>query len=174
MQSLLYGLFGESPWNSESVQIPYKIINDSLWAKLTCFPYNNIYIICYHYRGHTWKTSPKLLWESHFMSIVPFDWSKTILIISYTHRTVNVFTETRQNKSLVKLGRHCGRNILILFSRMHILLLLGYYSIIKTIFLSNDHTTLLPCFNFNSKPPLSLYCLPSDTKVRKKWMNKNK
>ncbi len=49
MQSLLYGLFGESPWNSESVQIPYKIINDSLWAKLTCFPYNNIYIICYHY-----------------------------------------------------------------------------------------------------------------------------
>ncbi len=50
MQSLLYGLFGESPWNSESVQIPYKIINDSLWAKLTCFPYNNIYIICYHYK----------------------------------------------------------------------------------------------------------------------------
>ncbi len=49
MQSLLYGLFSESPWNSESVQIPYKIINDSLWAKLTCFPYNNIYIICYHY-----------------------------------------------------------------------------------------------------------------------------
>ncbi len=43
MQSLLYGLFGESPWNSESVQIPYKIINDSLWAKLTCFPYNYIY-----------------------------------------------------------------------------------------------------------------------------------
>ncbi len=43
MQSLLYGLFSESPWNSESVQIPYKIINDSLWAKLTCFPYNNIY-----------------------------------------------------------------------------------------------------------------------------------
>ncbi len=36
-------------WNSESVQIPYEIINDSLWAKLTCFPYNNIYIICYHY-----------------------------------------------------------------------------------------------------------------------------
>ncbi len=49
MQSLLYGLFSESPWNSESVQNPYKIINDSLWAKLTCFPYNNIYIICYHY-----------------------------------------------------------------------------------------------------------------------------
>ncbi len=52
MQSLLYGLFSESPWNSESVQIPYKIINDSLWAKLTCFPYNNIYIICYHYTTH--------------------------------------------------------------------------------------------------------------------------
>ncbi len=52
MQSLLYGLFGESPWNSESVQIPYKIINDSLWAKLTCFPYNNIYIICYHYSAY--------------------------------------------------------------------------------------------------------------------------
>ncbi len=51
MQSLLYGLFCESPWNSESVQIPFKIINDSLWAKLTCFPYKNIYIICYHY---TW------------------------------------------------------------------------------------------------------------------------
>ncbi len=48
MQSLLYGLFSESPWNSESVQIPYKIINGSFWAKLTCFPYNNIYIICYH------------------------------------------------------------------------------------------------------------------------------
>ncbi len=53
MQSLLYGLFGESPWNSESVQIPYKIVNDSLWAKLTCFPYNNIYIICYHYTAVT-------------------------------------------------------------------------------------------------------------------------
>ncbi len=52
MQNLLYGLFSESPWNSESVQIPYKIINDSLWAKLTCFPYNNIYIICYHYNSH--------------------------------------------------------------------------------------------------------------------------
>ncbi len=39
----------EETLKSESVQIPYKIINDSLWAKLTCFPYNNIYIICYHY-----------------------------------------------------------------------------------------------------------------------------
>ncbi len=61
MQSLLYGLFGESPWNSESVQIPYKIINDSLWAKLTCFPYNNIYIICYHYSTHTWSSGQPTL-----------------------------------------------------------------------------------------------------------------
>ena len=29
----------EQPWNSDSVQIPFKILNDSLWAKLTCFPY---------------------------------------------------------------------------------------------------------------------------------------
>ncbi len=36
---MLYSLFSESPWNSESVQIPYKIINDSLWAKLTCLCY---------------------------------------------------------------------------------------------------------------------------------------
>ncbi len=57
MQSLLYGLFSESPWNSESVQIPYKIINDSLWAKLTCFPYNNIYIICYHYNSSSFISS---------------------------------------------------------------------------------------------------------------------
>ncbi len=67
MQSLLYGLFGESPWNSESGQIPYKIINDSLWAKLTCFPYNNIYIICYHY-NYPFKMSfcvwVSLVWSS--------------------------------------------------------------------------------------------------------------
>ncbi len=42
--------------------------------------------------------------ESHFMSILPFDLSKTSAI-SHTHRTVKVFTATRQNK----LGRHCGR-----------------------------------------------------------------
>ncbi len=64
--------------------------------------------------------------ESHFMSILPFDLSKNS-IISYTPRTVNVFTATRQNKSLVKLGRQYGRNMLIFFSRMYILLLLGYY-----------------------------------------------
>ncbi len=45
MQSLLYGLFSESPWNRESAQIPYKIINDSLLAKLTCFPLNYILIL---------------------------------------------------------------------------------------------------------------------------------
>ncbi len=45
MQSLLYGLFSESPWNSESVQIPYKIINDLFWAKLTCFPLNYVLIL---------------------------------------------------------------------------------------------------------------------------------
>ncbi len=33
----------------------------------------------------------------------------------HIHRTVKVFTATHQNKSLVKLRRHCGRNILILF-----------------------------------------------------------
>ncbi len=64
MQSLLYGLFSESPWNSESVQIPYKIINDSLWAKLTCFPYNNIYIICYHYTVHYCCSSMPCLSET--------------------------------------------------------------------------------------------------------------
>ncbi len=40
----------------------------------------------------------------------------------HTHRTVNVFTATLQNKSSVKLERHCDRNILILFSRMYLLL----------------------------------------------------
>ncbi len=62
MQSLLYGLFSESPWNSESVQIPYKIINDSLWAKLTCFPYNNIYIyymLSLHIWQHPFETKKK-------------------------------------------------------------------------------------------------------------------
>ncbi len=29
----------DQPWNRELVQIPYKIINYSLWAKLTCFSY---------------------------------------------------------------------------------------------------------------------------------------
>ncbi len=41
------------------------------------------------------------------MSILPFDFSKSS-VISYTPRTVKVFTATRQNKSAVKLGRHCG------------------------------------------------------------------
>ncbi len=50
------------------------------------------------------------------MSILPFDLSKTSVISNtHSHRTVKVFTATHQNKSLVKLGRHCGRNILILF-----------------------------------------------------------
>ncbi len=35
---------------------------------------------------------------SHFMSILPFDLSKTS-IISYTHRTVKQFTATRQKKT---------------------------------------------------------------------------
>ncbi len=47
---------------------------------------------------NTWTMSPKL--ESHFTSILPFDLSKT-RIISYTHRTLKVFTATRQNKSSV-------------------------------------------------------------------------
>ncbi len=33
------------------------------------------------------------------MSVSPFHLSKTILIISYTHRNVKAFTATRQNKS---------------------------------------------------------------------------
>ncbi len=37
--------------------------------------------------------------ESHFTSIWPFHLSKTILMISYTHRNVKVFTASRQNKS---------------------------------------------------------------------------
>ncbi len=40
--------------------------------------------------------------ESHFTSILPFHLSKTS-VISYTHRTLKVFTATRQNKSSVKL-----------------------------------------------------------------------
>ncbi len=89
--------------------------------------------------------------ESHFMSILPFDSSKTSAI-SYTHRTVKVFTATHQNKSLVKHGRDCGRNIFILFSRMYTLLLL--LQLFKLNFLSNDHTTFLPSFNCNSNPTL--------------------
>ncbi len=61
---------------------------------------------------NTLTTPPEVLWESlheHF----------TIWLITYTHRTVKVFTATRQSKSLVKLGRHCAKNILILFSRMY-------------------------------------------------------
>ncbi len=40
--------------------------------------------------------------ESHFMSILPFDLSKTS-IISYSHRNVTVFTTTRQNKFQLNL-----------------------------------------------------------------------
>ncbi len=39
--------------------------------------------------------------ESHFISIWPFNLSRTILIISYTHRNIKVFMETLQNKSWV-------------------------------------------------------------------------
>ncbi len=70
--------------------------------------------------------------ESHFTSILSFNFDKTS-VISYTHRTVKVFTETRQNKSSVKLGRHCGRNIVILFSRLNIMILQDHIKIIKTL-----------------------------------------
>ncbi len=59
---MLYGLFSESPWNSESVQIPYKVINDSLWAKLTCFPLNYIlrYVLRYTVNS-SWGGSANIL-----------------------------------------------------------------------------------------------------------------
>ncbi len=56
--------------------------------------------------------------ESHFMRILPFYLSKTS-VISYTHRTVKVFTATRQNKTLVKLGRHCDRYNNIVKQNVH-------------------------------------------------------
>ncbi len=47
---------------------------------------------------NTWTTSPELLSESLRECFTPFHLSKTILI-SYTHRNLQVFTATRQNKS---------------------------------------------------------------------------
>ncbi len=98
MQSLLYGLFSESPWNSESVQIPYKIINDSLWAKLTCFPYNNIYIICYHYSGQLEPRAPSCARVSRD----PL--SETTLIVDVSNgRTLIV--DVRNGRSVVRLDQ---------------------------------------------------------------------
>ncbi len=53
---------------------------------------------------------------------LPFDLSYHIHteLWRYSRQTVKI-------KVPVKLGKHCVRNILILFSRMYILLILGYY-----------------------------------------------
>ncbi len=40
------------------------------------------------------------IWQPYFTSILLFHLSKTS-VISYTHRTLKVFTATRKNKSLV-------------------------------------------------------------------------
>ncbi len=55
-----------------------------------------------------------------------FIWVKPASYHSYTHThgNVKVFTATRQNKSSFLLKRHCARNILLLFSRMYVILLL--------------------------------------------------
>ncbi len=90
-----------------------------------------------------------------------------VILISYTHKNVNVFTETRQNNShfychitttrafVSEVSYEVGYETLLrtlqqkyLFSRMYILLLLKWW---KLYFLRNDHTTFLTCFNFNSK-----------------------
>ncbi len=76
------------------------------------------------------------------MSVSPFNLSKTSLI-SYTHRNVKVFTANSQNKSL-----GFWRQQKYLFSRIYILLVLKLW---KLIFLRNDHTTCVSCFDFNSK-----------------------
>ncbi len=81
-----------------------------------------------------------------------FIWIKPASYHSYTHThgNVKVFTATRQNKSSFLLKRHCARNILLLFSRMYVILLL----LLNLYFDRNNHTIFLPYFNFNSKSPL--------------------
>ncbi len=49
-RSVNHSRLSDQLWNSESVQIPYKIFNYSLWAKLTCFPY-----ILQYYLTQMWK-----------------------------------------------------------------------------------------------------------------------
>ncbi len=85
-----------------------------------------------------------------------FIWVKPASYHSYTHThgNVKVFTATRQNKSLFLLKRHCARNILLLFSRMYVILLLLLKKLIHLYFERNNHTIFLPYFNLNSKSPL--------------------
>ncbi len=85
-----------------------------------------------------------------------FIWVKPASYHSYTHThgNVKVFTATRQNKSSFLLKRHCARNILLLFSRMYVILLLLLKKLIHLYFERNNHTICLPYFNFNSKSPL--------------------
>ncbi len=85
-----------------------------------------------------------------------FIWVKPASHHSYTHThgNVKVFTATRQNKSSFLLKRHCARNILLLFSRMYVILLLLLKKLIHLYFERNNHTIFLPYFNLNSKSPL--------------------
>ncbi len=83
MQSLLYGLFSESPWNSESVQIPYKIINDFFWAKVTCFPLNYILILRFNVTGVQAKVKERL--------------PMALFIHCYAHRLNLVLTKGTSN-----------------------------------------------------------------------------
>ncbi len=83
MQSLLYGLFSESPWNSESVQIPYKIINDFFCAKVTCFPLNYILILRFNVTGVQAKVKERL--------------PMALFIHCYAHRLNLVLTKGTSN-----------------------------------------------------------------------------
>ncbi len=104
MQSLLYGLFSESPWNSESVQIPYKIINDSLWAKLTCFPYNNIYIICYHYTADAEKEEKELAFSSDWDAVLSDLLSQQFCWLTFSHWITNSVNCGRASHTNEKQG----------------------------------------------------------------------
>ncbi len=60
-------------WNSESVQIPYTIINYSLWAKLTCFPYTQ-HKVFQVFGILNSPLGPMHLWDWTSLSTVP-GWS---------------------------------------------------------------------------------------------------
>ncbi len=84
--------------------------------------------------------------ECHFTSILPFHLSKPIV-------NLKVITANRQNKSLFYL-KDIARNILPLFCRMYVILLL-LKEINTTLFLRNNLTIFLPCLNFHCKSPLT-------------------
>ncbi len=112
-----------------SVQIPYKIINDSLWAKLACFPYKVMWF-----------------WFKNVISLLSFSLlEKTGCFGAQTGVMGNVVWKNvfQKKKGKVDIGLKPSVSLNLMLFNMHILLYSWFIcSLIMLFFLSRTFVTI--------------------------------